>query len=85
VKKLALLFLILPISACASQSTDQLRVSQAIEARNACTAQDKGPASPDYGPCINTYLFSHYRWQVGTNPDGSLAVYYYRYQPVQRF
>lgn len=63
-KMLTLMFLLLPISACASQSTDQLRVSQAVEVRTVCMDQDKGPSSPEYGKCINSYLFSHYRWQA---------------------
>jgi hypothetical protein len=86
VKKLALAFVLMPLPAFASSfATDHLRVTQATEARVACTEQDKGPSSPGYGKCINTYLMSHYRWQVGTNPDGSLAVYFYRYQAPQHF
>jgi beta-lactamase regulating signal transducer with metallopeptidase domain/predicted aspartyl protease len=69
-----------PASANAAQAAaeptaiDQLRLRQAIEARTACTAQDQGPTSPQYGPCVNSFLQSHYGWQVGRRSDGSLHV-----------
>ena len=80
-KKLALLFLALPLAACATpKDVGQLRLAQAAEARSACTAENKGPSDPHYGQCVNAYLESHYRWQVMRQPDGSLVAGYHRYQ-----
>jgi hypothetical protein len=84
-KALALAFILIPLPAFASFATDHLRVTQAIEAKTFCTDRNQGPSTQNYGKCINAYLYSHYRWQVATNPDGSLAVYYYRYQAPQHF
>ena len=73
-KKLALLFLVLPIPAFASTATDQLRLQQAGEARTVCTANDQGPGTAQYGRCVNTFLQNHYGWQVVQRLDGSLGV-----------
>ena len=70
-KKLALLFLVLPIPAFASDLSD-LRLHQAAEARTVCAGRDIAPESPDYAGCINDYLKSRYGWWVGMWPDGSL-------------
>jgi hypothetical protein len=73
-KKLALLFLVLPIPALASPATDQLRLRQAAEARTVCTANDQGPGTPQYGRCVNMFLKYHYGWEVVQRRDGSLGV-----------
>ena len=74
-KMFALLLLVLPLPAFASDATDQLRLQQAGEARAACTAQNQGPSSSLYGRCVNAYLKSHYGWRVAVRPDGSLGVH----------
>jgi hypothetical protein len=55
-------------------AADQLRLRQAAEARTFCTDNKEGPGSGGYGNCVNTYLQSHYGWQVVERPDGSLGV-----------
>ena len=64
------------IVAAAAEPTaaDQLRLQQAAEARTFCTDNKKGPGSGGYGNCVNTYLQSHFGWQVVERPDGSLGV-----------
>ena len=77
-KKLALLFLGLPLPAYAasaqSADLDQLLLQQASEARAYCEANNDGPSSGRYWYCVNHYLQAHYGWQVAQRPDGSLGV-----------
>ena len=75
-KKLALLFLVLPLPAYAagSHTADELRLQQASEARAYCESQNQGPSDSHYGDCVNYYLQSHYGWQVVRHRDGSLGV-----------
>ena len=72
-KKLALLFLVLPLPAYAASQADELRLHQATEARTFCEAKKEGPFNSRYGDCVNYYLQSHYGWQVVQRPDGSLG------------
>lgn len=73
-KKLALLFLVLPLPAYAASDAGQLRLHQAAEARTVCEAKNEGPSSSRYGACVNYYLQTHYGWQVARRRDGSLGV-----------
>ena len=77
-KKLALLFLVLPLPATAASSLqpdqDQLLFQQASEARAYCEANNDGPTTGRYGSCVNHYLKSHYGWQVAAGPNGTLGV-----------
>jgi hypothetical protein len=72
-KKLALLVLVLPLPAFASDITGQ-RMQQATEARTFCTTRNQGPESRSYMECINTYLQSRYGWRVRVQRDGSFVV-----------
>ena len=72
-RKLALLFLVLPIPALATPTTD-LRMHQAAEARADCTAHNQGPESRHYAACVNSYLSAHYGWRVAIWRDGSFHV-----------
>src|SRR5215469_2752571 len=71
-KKLALLFLVLPLPAFASPAIDQLHMQQANEARTVCTTKHQGPDTRDYMWCVNDYLMSQYGWRVVLRGDGSL-------------
>ena len=71
-KKLALLLLVLPIPAFASDFSD-LRMQQAAEARTVCVGKNIAPESPNYASCVNGYLQSRYGWRVVRLSDGSLG------------
>jgi hypothetical protein len=77
-KKLALLFLALPLPAYATSAQpsdlDQLLLQQASEARAYCAANNDGPSTARYGNCVNRYLQAHYHWQVVPRSDGGLGV-----------
>jgi hypothetical protein len=77
-KKLALLLLALPLTACVSPPE---RSSHLAMAENNCA---NSPA-PDqaYLRCVNVYLGSHYGWQEHAvqEPDGSLRVALPKYGP----
>jgi hypothetical protein len=70
-KKLALLLLVLPIPAFASDVSD-LRMQQAAEAKTVCTERNIGQESPNYAGCVNNYLQYRYGWKIGMRRDGSL-------------
>ena len=69
-KKLALLFLVLPLAACAQLSDAQMQ--QATEARTSCADQHILNDNPAYLPCVNGYLQSHYGWTAMATVYGSL-------------
>ena len=69
-KKLALLFLVLPLAACAQLSDAQMQ--QATEARASCANQHIQSDNPAYLDCVNFYLQSHYGWKAVASLDGSL-------------
>jgi len=71
-KKLALLFLVLPIPAFASDLSD-LKMQQATEARTVCVGKNIAPESKSYADCVNDFLQSRYRWKVVRLADGSLG------------
>ena len=70
-KKLALLLLILPIPAFASDLSD-LKMQQAAKARAVCEERNITPNNQDYRGCVNDYLQSRYGWRVLASRDGSL-------------
>ena len=66
-KKLLLLFLILPLAACQSAETIQKQqMAQEQEVGDACAA-----TSQPQQDCVNTYLEIHYGWRVMASNDGS--------------
>jgi hypothetical protein len=83
-KKLALLFLVLPVPALASQSLDQVRMQQASEARTYCMGRNIGQQSPHYAGCVNDYLQSRYGWRVLASRDGSLQAVPAEQMPTAR-
>jgi hypothetical protein len=70
-KKFALLFLVLPLAACAAPITDA-QMQQATEARASCANQHILNDNPVYIACVNGYLQSHYGWIAVAKLDGSL-------------
>ena len=83
-KKLALLFVLLPFPAVASQSLDQVRLQQAAEARTVCMGRNMGEQSPRYAGCVNDYLQSRYGWRVLASRDGSLQAVPAEQMPTAR-
>ena len=70
-KKLALLFVLLPLPAFAVPLSD-LRLHQASEAESHCTRESLDPESRAFGQCMNQYLGFHYGWRIARGHDGSL-------------
>ena len=78
--KLTLLSLALSLAGCASPLTANERAAQVAEARNVCTHDPEGQIPDRLDPvCVNSYLQSHYGYQLVTQPDGSLAVWHRHY------
>lgn len=79
-KKLVLLLLLLPLAACTSPLTSQELSAQVAQARNVCTNDPEGQIPDQLDPvCVNSYLQSHFGYQLVTQPDGSLAVWHHHY------
>jgi hypothetical protein len=86
-KKFALLFVVLPLSAfAASESTAQQsfalskQTSKYIaKAESYCRSNDIGPSDSHYTKCVNGYLQDQYELTLGRAADGSIRVANYSY------
>ena len=84
-KKLALLFLILPLPAFAESATARVAVpppketiAHIAKAESHCRANDIGPSDSHYTKCVNGYLQEQYGITLSRAADGSLIVASYR-------
>ncbi len=83
-KKLALLFLILPLPAFAESATARVAVpppketiAHIAKAESHCRANDIGPSDSHYTKCVNGYLQEQYGITLSRAADGSLRVAYH--------
>jgi len=84
-KKLALLFLILPLPAFAESMASRVAVpppketmAHIAKAESHCRANDIGPSDSHYTKCVNGYLQEQYGITLSRAADGSLIVASYR-------
>lgn len=78
--RLALLLLVLPLSACVSaRQIAHVRSEQLADAEASCTARNTGAPGPQFGHCVNQYLVSEDGYALYRNPDGTLRAVYRRF------
>lgn len=82
-KKLALLFLVLPLPAFAESATarvgaplPQHTIAYIAKAESHCRANDTGPSDSHYTRCVNAYLQEQHGITLSRAADGSLRVVY---------